>query len=214
MRDDELEPPQAARGRRLASMLRAAEAPTNSEFDELYPPPIRTLSQTFWTPVEVALRAARRLVSEPGTRVLDVGSGVGKFCLVGSLATQGEFFGVEQREGLVKFSRDVAGLLGATRAHFIHGLFTDLRAYDFDAFYFFNPFGEGRFAPAAQIDATVELTPSRFAEDVWRAQVFLEAAKLGARVVTYNGMGGELPASYALVERDDFGCGIDVWEKR
>ena len=42
-----------------------------------------------WTPVHVARRAAQFLVTGPETRVLDVGSGPGKFCLVGALATQG-----------------------------------------------------------------------------------------------------------------------------
>ncbi|MGI8819806.1 MAG: hypothetical protein ACR2ID_02870 [Chthoniobacterales bacterium] len=52
----------------------------DEKFDLLYPPEIRELSAIFWTPVRLAAEAARLLVPLPGTRVLDVGCGPGKFC--------------------------------------------------------------------------------------------------------------------------------------
>ena len=210
--ENPLEPPLAARGRRIGAMLRAKLEPTNNEFDELYPFPIRTISTTFWTPVDIALRAAKRLVNRSGCRVLDIGSGAGKFCNIGALATEGAFFGIEQREQLVECARDTASLLGSA-ATFTHGVFGNLNPLDYDAFYLFNPFGENTFSSMEQIDTTVELTRERFASDVRLAQEFLGAAKPGARVVTYNGMGGKLPHCYTLVQREDFGCGIDLWVK-
>ena len=206
-----MESPHAGRGRRLSAMLRAGEAPTDRDFDEVYPPSIQALSATFWTPVDIAIRAARLLALTPGARVLDIGSGVGKFCIIGALTTPGAYFGVEQRSSLVSAAREAAALFGANIA-FTHGLFSERDPKDYDAFYFFNPFGENMYAPTTQIDGTVELTVPRFVEDVWRAHEFLAAAKPGARVVTYNGMGGEPPYAFTRMERD-YDAGIDLWVK-
>jgi hypothetical protein len=86
------------------------------DFDLLYPPPIPSLSELHWTPIDVARRAARFLAPRPGTAVLDIGSGAGKFCLVAAVSTDGIFTGVEYREGLVGVSKAVAGPPQARRA--------------------------------------------------------------------------------------------------
>ena len=77
-------------------MPQIAEDPTSVEdekFDLIYPPQIRELSSLHWTPVAVAAEAAKLLVTAPGTRVLDIGCGPGKFCLVGASLTDGRFTG-------------------------------------------------------------------------------------------------------------------------
>ncbi|HEX7604202.1 MAG TPA: methyltransferase domain-containing protein [Polyangiaceae bacterium] len=203
----------AARGRRIGARLRAGGPLTDSQFDELYPFAVRVMSTTFWTPVKVAQRAAKLLVRKPGCRVLDIGSGAGKFCLVGAMSTEGRFFGVEQRENLVDCARAMATLLGSSSATFTHGLFDSMNPEDYDAFYLFNPFEENKFAPDSQFDWTVTLGKERFKEDVRRAQQFLRGARPGTRVVTYNGMGAKLPWCYDLVEREQMGCAIEVWVK-
>jgi hypothetical protein len=67
------------------------------DFDSLFPDMYQEISDTHWTPVEIARRAAQLLVADSSTRVLDVGSGIGKFCLIGALTTSAHFVGVEQR---------------------------------------------------------------------------------------------------------------------
>ena len=59
--------------------LECIYAVEDERFDLIYPPEIRNLSWRHWTPVVVARRAAEFLVSEPETRVLDLGCGPGKF---------------------------------------------------------------------------------------------------------------------------------------
>jgi 2-polyprenyl-3-methyl-5-hydroxy-6-metoxy-1,4-benzoquinol methylase len=86
-------------------LLEYIHAPEDNQFDLLYPPEIRALSRAHWTPVKVARRAASFLVREPGTRVLDIGCGPGKFCIVGALATPGRFTGVEQRKQLCELAQ-------------------------------------------------------------------------------------------------------------
>ena len=48
------------------------------------------------------------LVKKSGTKILDIGSGAGKFCLIGAIHTKGNFTGVEQRENLVAHSNKIA----------------------------------------------------------------------------------------------------------
>src|SRR6185437_914320 len=75
-------------GAREALLRRLKNATlTDSDFDAIYPAPVRRVSASFWTPVSVAVRAADLLVDDPSTRVLDIGSGVGKFCIVGAAFT-------------------------------------------------------------------------------------------------------------------------------
>mgnify|MGYP000969840975 CR=1 FL=1 len=79
-------------------LLQYIHAPEDDRFDLAYPPEIRAKSKAHWTPVSIARRAAEFLVREPGTRVLDIGCGPGKFCIVGALGTEGRFTGIEQRQ--------------------------------------------------------------------------------------------------------------------
>lgn len=154
------------------------------------------------------------LAHTPGARVLDMGSGAGKFCCVGAVTTLAEFHGVEQRAKLVHYAREVAGLLGAERATFTQGPFDSLSPLDYDAFYLFNPFEENEDRSLAAADRRTEPGDDWVADDIRGAQAFLAAARVGARVVTYNGMGGPLPASYELLEREQLRCVLELWIKR
>ena len=60
----------------------AVRSSEDEKFERVYPARIRKLSAIYWTPVAVAAEAARLLVTRPGLRVLDVGCGPAKFCLV------------------------------------------------------------------------------------------------------------------------------------
>ncbi|MBP9111669.1 MAG: methyltransferase domain-containing protein [Polyangiaceae bacterium] len=205
--------PRAARGLNVRAALRSGAPIGNEEFDDLLPEPIRAKSRIFWTPLDVALRASKMLVSEPGFRVLDVGSGAGKFCVVGALATEGEFVGIEQRAPLVECARDLAALVGATRATFTHGVFDALDPKNFDGFYFFNPFEENKFRDSSMSESDALRAENRFRTDVRNAQRFLRAARDGARVVTYNGLGGRMPRTYSLLHSVELGCTLELWVK-
>lgn len=202
--------PRAELGQHVAATLRVGGVLRDSTFDELFPIPIRGMSRVFWTPVAVARRAAELLVNGPRCRVLDVGSGAGKFCVVAGLSTPSQIFGVEQDETLVACACDVAAIVGAKNVSFLHCPFHLLNPQEYDAFYFFNPFEENNFWSPSPSDSAA---PDRFAQDVRNAQQFLRAARLGARVVTYNGMGGRMPSGYKLAERDGAECGLELWVK-
>jgi len=182
---------------RLADALEEGIAISDGVFDLLYPRSARLVSSVFWTPVSVAMRAAELLVLDGATRVLDVGSGVGKFCVVGALATGASFTGIEQRSHLVTIARETARRVGA-RATFIEGRLASDSLRDIDAIYFFNPFAENAFPPEDHLDHTVELSLDRALSDVELAERLLADAKVGMRVVTYHGFGGDMPPTYTL----------------
>jgi 2-polyprenyl-3-methyl-5-hydroxy-6-metoxy-1,4-benzoquinol methylase len=56
---------------------------SDESFNEIYPESIRKFCGRHWTPVAVAKMAAAYLADQPGARILDIGSGAGKFCMVG-----------------------------------------------------------------------------------------------------------------------------------
>jgi len=198
---------------RLFERLRTGDHVWNAQFDRLLPVCWRRLSIMHWTPVHVARRAAELLVTGPESRVLDVGSGPGKFCLVGALATLGHFTGVEQRPYLVEFSRSFARKYAIPRVHFLRANAGDLDWSRYNAFYFYNPFYEN-LDPDKKIDECVELSLSLYDQYIRMAQERLAEAPSGTRVVTFHGMGGDMPEGYERVLQEFWDIGnLDLWIK-
>jgi len=183
----------------------------DTRFDLAYPPEIREMSTVHWTPVTVARRAAEFLVREPGTRVLDIGCGPGKFCIVGALMTEGKFTGVEQRPHLCEEARSVIEQANLSNAEIIHGNVMEIEFSNYDAFYFFNPFEEN-LETTLKIDTTVRLSGEfyeKYTEYVGRQ---LAIAPLGTRVVTYCSSCEEVPPGYECIE-SSFDHVLKFWEK-
>jgi cyclopropane fatty-acyl-phospholipid synthase-like methyltransferase len=85
----------------IKESFQSKETISNDRFDQIFDQKLRRVSSVHWTPVEVALSILELLDLAKGSKVLDVGSGAGKFCLVGALNTKAHFFGVDQRQSLV-----------------------------------------------------------------------------------------------------------------
>jgi hypothetical protein len=67
------------------------------EFDMMFPKAIQAESEFHFTPIKIAKLAAEYLADSKETKILDIGSGAGKFCMIGSVCTDAFFVGVEQR---------------------------------------------------------------------------------------------------------------------
>jgi SAM-dependent methyltransferase len=210
-----------ARGSRVATLRRVLEAVhsddgnADAEFDHAYPRGIRAVSARFWTPVRVAVRAAELLVKEnANARILDIGSGVGKFCIVGAAATGATFVGVEHRARLVSMATLAAEAFGVETVRFQCTTFDALDVRRFDGIYLFNPFEENLSDPSERLDETVPLSWERFASDTVLAERMLAGARPGTRVVTYNGFGSPLPPGFRLTVQELHGAGhLELWEK-
>lgn len=183
----------------ISHALRKGLAMDDLVFDRIYPTEHRFRSWLHWTPVDVALRACALLSPRADMRVLDVGSGVGKVCLVGALTTPSQWCGVERDPAMVVAAQAAAKKLGIeTRARFQLGELTAVDWSTFDGFYLFNPFAETLFS--SELDALARR--DHFLASVELVQHQLAATAAGTRVVTYHGLGGDLPSCFDLVHRE------------
>jgi len=193
--------------------LRSGEVDDDT-FDLVFPSDVRRLSSFHWSPIQLAMRAAELAVAEPGAKVLDVGAGAGKFCLVGSLVTEGVFFGVEQRRYLVDTARDIADRYKISRVQFDHGNMIDYDWHRFDCIYLYNPFSEN-LDKSIRIDDSCALSSDLYVQYIRAVQVKLSDLKSGTRVVTLNGFGGDLPPSYQLLHREGSdSLPLELWIKQ
>jgi SAM-dependent methyltransferase len=190
-----------------------AETMDDVAFDALLTPEVRRVSPRSWTPVPVATTAARWLESEGARRVLDVGSGVGKFCVVAASVTSLRLVGVERKVELVAIAEELASRLGVTdRVAFVRGELHDIDLSGFDALYFYNPLVEQVLALG---DPARRKLSRRAAADVAYAEGALAALPIGTMLVTYHGFGGLLHEGWDLLRATTTGAGrLCCWRKR
>lgn len=170
----------------VANALRQGLEVPDELFDRVFPKSLRRRSELHWTQVEVGRAVAAVLA--PCKRVLDIGAGVGKACLIGALCSPSDWTGIERDPELVTAGNEAAAALGVDhRARVQQG---EARLCDwtaFDGFYLYNPFGEALVATDDPLRRRAE----------WNADVELVEDQLfarprGTRVAIYHGFGGEL----------------------
>lgn len=203
------------RYQRVAEYLRRGVPVADSIFDLIFPEDVAKNSSTHWTPVRVAVLASKMLCDGAERRVLDVGAGCGKFCLVASLSSPGQYVGVERRRHLSSVAVETGLRLKATSAKFTNDEAFNLDWRNFDAFYFFNPFYELR-EPELRMDATLDgKGETDFIDHIDETVRRLDMLRAHTRVVTYHGLGGSMPSSYKLVKRLSAGsCFLNLWIKQ
>jgi len=171
-------------------------------FDEHLPDRHREVSSRYWTPLDVSRQVAAWLTEAGARNVLDVGAGVGKFCLATAMSSDLTVIGVERRAHLVGVARALARsfeledqvvfLAGEPDPHLLRAV---------DAVYLFNPFEENLFGREHQLDQSVDLNVARYSRDIEAIESMLDGLSPGRHVVTYNGFGGYLCGSYELRHR-------------
>ena len=184
----------------------------DEKFHQLYPLHIQKLADKHWTPLKVAKYAADFLASENGAKVLDIGSGAGKFCLAAShFKPNALFYGIEQRKGLLDCSEEAACKLDLTNLSFFHGNFTQLDFTKFDHFYFYNSFYEN-IKGTAKIDHKIEYSLSLY--NYYNSYLFNQLEKMpgGTRVATYHTLENHMPSGYFIV-KTQFNKMLKFWIK-
>ena len=181
----------------MRDALEARSEMQDATFDKVFPSAHRYRSYLHWTPVAVAVRACAMLA--PAARVLDVGSGVGKVCLIGAATTTSAWVGVERDPEMVRVARRAAIKMRVEqRASFTVGDITGVDWSAFDGFYLFNPFAEILFCDGGDAAARHQ----SFARYIELVQHQLGSVPPATRVVTYHGFGGEMPPGFERVRRD------------
>ncbi len=173
---------------------------TDSTLNKLFPESIQSLANRHWTPLHIIQMVTPFLVTHPGVKVLDIGSGVGKFCLGGAYyKPYASFFGVEQREHLITHGENARNKLGLKNVHFIHGNITELDFGQYDHFYFFNSFYEN-LMDRDKIDDKVK--HSTFLYNYYHKQLYkkLSAMPSGTRAATFHCLNIKIPPEYHLVD--------------
>lgn len=171
-------------------------------FNSLYPKPIQEVSEKHWTPINVAKKAAAFLAISPDVKILDIGSGSGKFCLIAAhehpLTT---FYGVEQRQNLVDLSKEISQKLHLENVIFNCENICNIDFEKYDHFYFYNSFYEN--VPGTQkIDSSIKYSEELY--NYYNRYLYrqLNQKPAGTRLVTYHSFGSEIPAGYEVVHTD------------
>jgi len=202
-----------ASARRLASDLAAGITVSDRRFDALFPAEVRVHSKVHFTPVKVALRIRDWLGRDSSLRILDVGSGCGKFCLAFAASGPGRVTGIEQRPNLHDTAQAASALLGLTNTTFLCGRMEELDWTRFNIFYFFNPFYE-RIAYRKGMDDRTPPHAGLFFDYIRLVRDRLAEAKSGTRVITYHGMGGRLPQDWIMVRNEEIHTDeLQLWVK-
>lgn len=183
---------------------------SDAAFDALYPDELRPLSRDHWTPIAVALRATEMLAPAANQRVLDVGSGVGKMCIVGALTFPASWYGIERDRSQVMAARQLARQMGIGDAtFFLCGELDSLEWGHFDGFYLFNPAGSALVDTATKVPF---VSLAMVASAVRKIEQELARARPGTRVVTYHGFGGVMPPSFELEASETIEGGkLQLW---
>lgn len=195
----------------IANYLRLNMPVKDKDFDKIYPEAIRELSDRHFTEVEVAIKAAQFLVTKPKQRILDIGSGVGKFCFVAGAYADAQFTGVEYRKHFVQLCDNLTIKYRFKNVNFIHSNIKEIDFKNYDSFYFFNSFLE-HLDVTAKIDDSVDVNIDNFRKYSEFLELQFENLPIGTRIVSYHAKPNQIPESYKLVSAHFDGL-LKCWEK-
>ncbi len=171
-------------------------------FNSLYPKRVQEVAEKHWTPITIAKKAAAFLATSLDVKVLDIGSGSGKFCLVAAHQHPlTSFYGVEQRQNLVDLSIELAKELELENLCFICDNICNIDFGKYDHFYFYNSFYEN--VPGTQkIDSAIKYSEDLY--NYYNRYLYKQLKKrpAGTRLVTYHSFGMEIPPGYEVVNTD------------
>jgi SAM-dependent methyltransferase len=185
---------------------------SDREFNTLYPLSIQALAKNHWTPLPLAMKAAHFLAGEDNVKILDIGSGVGKFCLAAAWHTPSAFYyGVEQRESLIQYAETAKRNLDIDNVSFIHGNFSQLDLKKYDHFYFYNAFYEN-LDGTDKIDDSIDYSGELY--NYYNRYLFrqLQQKQKGTRLCTLCSLESEVPPDFQVIhsEMDDL---LKFWVK-
>jgi len=194
----------------------ASSSQADRIFDSLLPEAYRKISSRQWTVAEVAKRVAQWLERDHSDKkIIDIGSGVGKFCILLGLQSRLQIYGIEQRKGLYLISEQLRGANLLTRIKFLHGNMIDLSWKDYDIYYLYNPFQEHVVNNGwSRIDGEIGFHAclfGKYTDEIYRQLIWAEKGKI---LITFHGYGGIVPSAWKVVQQTTINGGeLCMWEK-
>ncbi|MDP2387613.1 MAG: methyltransferase domain-containing protein [Bacteroidota bacterium] len=181
-------------------------------FKALLPGYLKKASKQFFTPISIGQIAAQWLTEDKNKSVLDIGAGVGKFCITGAKYNNSFYFGIEYRKSLVTIANNIISTYELTNTTVLHGNIVEIDFMNFDAFYLFNPFYEN-LSFDNRLNNEVELNGSRYGYYLKHTENQLDKTKSGTRLVTYHGNNFEIPESFKRIKQTEDGS-LKLWIKQ
>ncbi len=175
---------------------------TEENFNRLLPEYLQRASKIYFTPIHIARIAAQWLTEGRRNCVLDIGAGVGKFCITGAINSNDFFCGIEYRPSLAGLANDLISHFKIKNAVVQNGNVTEVDFANFDAFYFYNPFYEN-LEFAKQLNNEVKLAGELYGNYSTITRNKLEMTKTGTRLVTYHGNNFEIPESFQKIKETE-----------
>lgn len=174
----------------------------DAAFDSLYSLRAQQLSAIHWTPLQVAKKAAEHLCGGTGKNILDIGSGVGKFCLIAAhYFKDHQFDGVEQRKALIDEAVFAQNATKTFNVKFIHGNFNDLDMEPYQHFYFYNSFSEN-ISHYKPIDNLISSSEAIYHEYLQQFYQLLDEKPIGTRLAAFHCPDGYVPPAYQRVKHN------------
>ncbi len=184
---------------------------SDSIFDYFLPEKYQEISKVHWTPEKIIDIVIEWFKVQESKRILDIGSGVGKFCIRGAQKSKMEFIGIEKRLSLYSQANEIKNKLKLTNVKFIHDNILNIDFNKYDSFYYFNPFYE-QVCWLGRIDKETIYSSTKFRK--YQDYVFNELNKKvkGTTVITYCAPEFKLPKGY-LMKNIMFEGLLQLWVK-
>lgn len=181
-------------------------------FNNLLPDYLKFAARLYFTPIEVAKQAAEWLTENNEKRILDIGAGVGKFCIAAANHVDCHFYGVEYRKSLVQVGKHIAKHFELNNVTLLNANILNIDFSDYDGFYLFNPFYEN-LEKTKRLNDEVKLKAELYQVFLKYTDDQLDKAKAGTKLVTYHGNNFEVPNSYVKI-KDAFNGDLKLWVKQ
>ncbi len=182
---------------------------TEENFNHFLPGYLQRASRVYFTPIRVAQLAAQWLTDDGAKTVLDIGAGVGKFCVAGASLNSSFYFGIEYRQSVSQIANDMISRFQLSNSIVEHGNVVALDFQNFDAFYMYNPFFENLLS-ARRLNDEVELAAPLYNYYFSKVRHKLDCTKPGTRLVTFHGNNFEAPESFEKVHEAEGGL-LKFW---
>lgn len=183
----------------ILEQLRIQKNMSDDTFDAIFPFEMRELSERHWTSVYVSKISADYFCNRKPVKVLDIGSGAGKFCFVGAtLHPTSEFHGIDIRENFIDISNALKQEHNVPNVFFFHQDVLKIDFSGYDGIYFFNSFQE-KIDATSVIDRESEVSIEMYIE--YTNHIFNELNKVpvGTKLVTYYSEDFYVPNSFKLI---------------
>jgi cyclopropane fatty-acyl-phospholipid synthase-like methyltransferase len=171
---------------------------TDKDFDILLPEEHRTVAFTHWTPLNIIEKVVEFIKDNKCQKVLDIGSGVGKFCLIGASLSNAHFHGVEIRKQSHLYALSLAKATQLNNISFANQNICDVDFLPYDCFYYYNPFFENIDANRS-IDNSLVLSEQNYQNYVQYIKTELNKKEEGTFLISFHTNPYEIPNSYKML---------------